>query len=242
MNLNKSQLSFLITFFSMSLMVLGLYNIHLGQQEEEEYVIEMDLLSDEELEKILEEEKVLEEMAKADPIKSHLAFNETAKPTLGNPEPLKTLEEILAEREANAQSDDSGNAEDSDSDYVANLKEMAKKREENKKLLGEKEAKKEEFTNNYAKRNTSVSYSLLERNQHSLPIPIYTCIEGGRVVINIKVDALGHVLEAKVNEKSSSTLNGCLVERAIEYALKSRFNSSNKPTQMGTITYLFQSK
>lgn len=226
----------------MSLMVLALYNIHLGQQEEEEYVIEMDLLDNEELEKLLEEEKMLEELAKVDPVKSHLAFNETAKPSLGSPEPLKTLEEILAEREAAAQNDDSGNAEDSDSEYVANLKELAKKREENKKLLGEKEAQKEEFTNNYAKRNTSVSYSLLERNQHSLPIPIYTCIEGGRVVINIKVDALGHVLEAKVNEKSSSTLNGCLVDRAIEYALKSRFNSSSKPSQMGTITYLFQSK
>ncbi len=226
----------------MSLMVLGLYSIHLGQEQEEEYVIEMSLMEEEELEKILEEEKLKEEIAKADPIKSHLAFNETAKPSLGSPEPLKTLEEILAEKEASQEKDNSGNSEDADSDYAANLKELAKKREEKRKLLGEKEAQKETPTNNYAKRNTSVSYSLVDRNQRSLPIPIYTCIEGGKVVINIKVNNLGQVIDASVNTKSSNTLNGCLVDNAIEYALQARFNSSDKATQMGTITYLFQSK
>lgn len=226
----------------MSLVVLSLYSIHLGQEQEEEYVIEMSLMEEEELEKILEEEKLKEEIAKADPIKSHLAFNETAKPSLGSPEPLKTLEEILAEKEASQENNEDGTSEDSDSEYAAGLKELAKKREEKKKLLGEKEAQKEQPTNNYAKRNTSISFSLVDRTQRGLPIPIYTCIEGGKVVINIKVNHLGNVIEADVNTKSSSTLNGCLVDNAITYALKSRFNSSDKATQMGTITYLFQSK
>ena len=56
MKLNRSQLSFLITFFSMSLIVLALYNIHLGAKEQGEYVVELTLLNDEELEKLLEEE------------------------------------------------------------------------------------------------------------------------------------------------------------------------------------------
>lgn len=242
MNLNKSQLSFLISFFSMSLVVLGLYNIHLGQEKEDEYVIELSLMDEEELEKIVEEEKMKAEMAKSDPIKSHLAYNETAKPSFGSPEPLKTLEEIMAEKESSTENNDSGDSEESDSEYAANLKELAKQREEKRKLIGEKEAKKEEPTHNYAKRNTSISYSLVDRNHRSLPIPIYTCIEGGRVVINIKVDALGYVVEADVNTKSSNTLNGCLVDNAIEYALKSKFNPSAKASQMGTITYIFQSK
>ena len=41
----------------MSLVVLALYNIHLGSKEKGEYVVELTLLDDEELEKLLEEEK-----------------------------------------------------------------------------------------------------------------------------------------------------------------------------------------
>ncbi|MEA1787183.1 hypothetical protein U1E44_13865 [Arenibacter sp. GZD96] len=240
MQLNRSQLSFLITFFSMSLVVLGLYSIHLGETLEEEYVIELSLMDDEELEKILEEEQAKAEMTQAHPIKSHLAFNETAKPSLGSPEPLKTLDEILAEKETASESDDAGDSEDTG--YAEALRELAKKREEKRKLLGEKEAQKEAPTHNFAKRNTSISYSLVERTHRRLPIPIYTCIEGGKVVINIKVDALGFVTEATANTNSSTTLNGCLVDNAIAYALQSKFDTSDKAIQLGTITYLFQSK
>ena len=109
-------------------------------------------------------------------------------------------------------------------------------------MLGEREAQKEERTNNLAERRTSVSYSLIGRNNFKLPPPIYTCIEGGKVVINIEVDAIGNVIEAEFNEKSSGTSNGCLVDNAITYALKAKFNSSTKASQKGTITYLFQGK
>ena len=75
MNLNKSQLSLLITFFSMSIVILLLFNIHLGGIKEDEYVIEMSL-ADEDIEKLLEEEeKRLEEMeANNDPIKHYINF------------------------------------------------------------------------------------------------------------------------------------------------------------------------
>lgn len=225
----------------MSLIVLLLYNIHLGSKEEEEYVIEM-VLADEEIERLIEEEeKLLEEIAQADPIKSHMAYNETAKPSYGEPEPLKTLEELMEEKMA-SESDTSKDFLSSDEGYAANLKELAKKREEKKQLLGEREAQKEERTQNLAKRRTSVSFSLVGRNNYDLPPPIYTCIEGGKVVINIKVDALGNIIEADYNDKSSNTTNGCLIDNAIEYALKARFNGSTKASQMGTITYIFQGK
>ena len=242
MNLNRQQLSLLITFFSMSIMVLALYNIHLGgQQAEDEYVVE--LILDEELleELIKEEEKLLEELQKQDPIKSHMAYNETAKPSFGEPEPLKTLDEILEEKAA-SESDEISDYSSVDSAYAAKVKELAKQREEKKQLLGEREAQKEERTNNLAARKTSVSYSLVGRNNYELPPPIYTCIEGGKVVINITVDALGYVTEADFNQKSSGTSNGCLVENAITYALKAKFNTSSRTSQQGTITYLFQSK
>jgi len=242
MNLNRQQLSLLITFLSMSILVLGLYNIHLGgQQVEDEYVVE--LILDEELleELIKEEEKLLEELQQQDPIKSHMAYNETAKPSYGEPEPLKTLEEIQEEKAAN-ETDEISDFSSEDSEYAAKVKEMAKLREEKKQMLGEREAQKEERTNHLAARKTSVSYSLVDRNNYRLPPPIYTCIEGGKVVINITVDALGNVTEADFNTKSSGTSNGCLVENAITYALKAKFNTSSRTSQKGTITYLFQSK
>lgn len=243
MNLNREQLSLLITFLSMSLLVLCLYNIHLGQHAKEEYIIELNFPQDEDLEQIIEEElEALEKMANSAPIKSHLAFNEANKPSLGNPEPLKTIEELMAEQELSSDSDNPSDFLSSDSEYASRVKELAQKRREKQELLGEKEASKETMTNNLAKRNTSISYSLVDRQHTSLPIPIYTCIEGGKVVINIKVDSLGKVIEADVNKKSSSTLNGCLVDNAIQYALRSKFNSGTPTVQMGTITYLFQSK
>ncbi|MEO9512449.1 MAG: hypothetical protein ABJN84_17185 [Flavobacteriaceae bacterium] len=239
MNLNRNQLSFLITFFSMSLVILLLFNIHLGGVKEEEYAIEMSL-ADEDIEELLqEEEERLEELANNDPIKSHMAFNETAKPSVGNPEPLKTLEELLEERALN---NDQGSPSDSDGAFAEQLKELAAKRQEKKQLLGEREAQKEEFTNNLKDKRTSISYSLVDRNAYSLPPPIYTCIEGGKVVINIKVDTSGYVTEADFNDLSSGTSNGCLVDNAIKYALKARFSPDSKASQIGTITYLFQRK
>lgn len=227
----------------MSIIVLGLYNISLGKEnvKEDDYIVEM-VLDEEILKELLEEEEKLEELANADPLKSHSAFNETAKPSYGDPEPLKTLEELVAEIKA-AESE-AGETTDaiSDAAYAAKIKELAKKREEKKQKLGEKEAKKEKFTNALAARRTSVSYSLVDRHHYDLPPPIYTCIEGGKVVINIVVDARGNVTEADFNAKSSNTSNGCLVDNAVKYALKAQFNTDAKATQKGSITYLFQKK
>lgn len=242
MHLTRQQLALFITTCSMAIVVLVLYSIQLGEkmEEDEDYVVEM-ILDKELLEELLEEEKIIEEQLQQNTIKSHVALNETAKPSYGNPEPLKTLDEILEEKAA---STDGETTEDDvlDSDYSAKVKELAKKREEKKQLLGEQEAKKKEFTNYLADKRTTISFSLVDRNNQKLPPPIYTCIEGGKVVINIEVDAQGYVIDADFNEKSSGTSNGCLVENALAYALKAKFNTSSKPLQKGSITYLFQSK
>ena len=243
MSLNRGQLSLLITLFSMSIIVLMLYNVSLGQEKdaEDEYIVEM-MLAEEDIEELIEErDKLMEEMAKADPIKSHMAYNETAKPSYGNPEPLQTLEELMAEKEA-SESTDELTDELSDGVYAARMKALKKKREEAKQKLGEKEASKETFTNNLAKRQTSVSYSLVERFSRKLPPPIYTCIEGGKVVINIKVNSSGNVIAADFNSSSSGTSNGCLVDNAKAYAFRAKFSPASRADQKGTITYIFQEK
>lgn len=235
--MTRSQLSFLITFFSMGIVVLTMYNIRLGSVMEEEYVIEMSL-DDTELEAMLKEME--KEEAETDPVRSHMALNETAKPTYGDPEPLKTLEELMAEREA---SETGESPEDLSADeFSSSLRELAQMREQKKELLGDKTEEKKEFTNYLKDRRTSISFSLVDRNAYQLPPPIYTCIEGGKVVINIEVDNRGFVTDASFNASSSGTSNGCLVENAIAYALKARFSASERSMQKGTITYLFQSK
>lgn len=238
MHLNRSQLSLIITASTLGIVVLTLFNIHLGATLEEEYVIEMSL-EEEDLPELMELPE--EEVSESDPVRSHMALNETAKPQYGDPEPLKTLEELLQEREA-LEDQEAGEPYADNGDYAEHLKELARKREELKEQLDQQEAEKKEYTNVLKDRRTSISYSLVERNAYELPPPIYTCIEGGKVVINIEVDALGYVIQADFNAKSSGTSNGCLVENAIAYALKARFNPSSRSTQKGTITYLFQSK
>ena len=86
-----------------------------------------------------------------------------------------------------------------------------------------------------------ISYFLQGREAITeLPNPVYTCEESGKVVINITVDAQGYVIQANYNKSSSSTSNGCLVDNAIYYAQKARFDTADKPKQTGTITYQFQ--
>ncbi|MGB5653235.1 MAG: hypothetical protein WBM56_05325 [Robiginitalea sp.] len=238
MNLTRSQLAFLITFFSLSIVVLTLFNIHLGAQIEEEYAVEMSL-ADEDVEALLKEMEE-QEKVETDPIKTHMALNETAKPRYGAPEPLKTLEEIMAEK-AELEGTEPTDATNPD-DFSNSLEELARLREAKKELLGEKEAEKKEYTSFLSEKRTTISYSLINRTHRELPLPIYTCPEGGKVVINIEVDNRGFVIDATYNANSSTTSNGCLVEKGIEYASKARFSSSDKATQKGSITYLFQSK
>ena len=241
MSLSRKHLSFLITFFSLAIVVLVLFNIQLGKvgSVEDEYIVEM-MLAEEDIEELLKEKELLEKMQEVEPIKSHTALNETAKSSVKEPEPLKTLEELRQEvlsAENNNSSDEFGNEE-----YTSKVKELAKKRAEKKQLLTDKEEEKEAFTNALSDRKTSISYSLVDRRHYSLPPPIYTCLEGGKVVVNITVDSNGYVTEASLNQKSSSTTNWCLVDNAINYARRAEFDSSSKSTQKGTITYLFQQK
>ncbi|MDX1315181.1 MAG: hypothetical protein R3356_06740 [Eudoraea sp.] len=239
MDLSRNQLALIITTFSLSIVVLLLFNLHLGAEQEDEYVIELSL-ADEELQELLEqEEQKLEELRNPDAIKSHMALNKAAKASIEDPEPFKTLEEIQAEK---ALAEDANDFLGTDNGYDANLKEILKQRELNKQKLEELESKKKEFTNTLKDRVPTVTYSLVDRGHYDVPPPIYTCIEGGTVVINIKVDGDGYVKEADFNSRSSNTTNGCLVDNAIEYAYKARFHPAAKASQIGTITYVFQSK
>ena len=95
---------------------------------------------------------------------------------------------------------------------------------------------------NIANKNSSISYSLVNRTHDFLPTPIYLCEYGGKIVVNITVNSIGKVIDAYVNSSSASS-NGCLIDSALEYAKASQFNTdATKPSQLGTITFYFKGK
>ena len=85
-----------------------------------------------------------------------------------------------------------------------------------------------------------LSWSLDGRKASRLPIPAYRCMGAGTVTVIITVNNQGKVIDAKVEEGSSSG-DGCLRSFATRAARMSLFNAStNAPArQMGTITYAF---
>lgn len=87
---------------------------------------------------------------------------------------------------------------------------------------------------------SSVSYNLKDRYARFLPIPVFRCEFGGKVVVSITVNRKGKVQKAEVIA-SLSKQDDCLYDVAVDAALRSSFNeSSGAPElQTGTITYNF---
>lgn len=85
-----------------------------------------------------------------------------------------------------------------------------------------------------------LSWSLDGRKATHLPIPAYNCVGAGEITVIITVNNQGTVVNAKVDESTSSR-DGCLRNFAIRAARLSKFNASaTAPArQMGTITYAF---
>ena len=85
-----------------------------------------------------------------------------------------------------------------------------------------------------------LSWSLDGRNASHLPIPAYRCYGAGEVTVIITVNNRGDVVNAKVDDKLS-TSDSCLRTFAVRAARLSKFSaSSSAPArQMGTITYAF---
>ena len=85
-----------------------------------------------------------------------------------------------------------------------------------------------------------LSWSLDGRNASHLPIPAYRCYGAGEVTVIITVNNRGDVVNAKVDDKLS-TSDSCLRTFAVRAARLSKFSASaSAPArQMGTITYSF---
>jgi outer membrane biosynthesis protein TonB len=85
------------------------------------------------------------------------------------------------------------------------------------------------------------SYNLAGRKVFAPPRIFDNSQETGKVVVEIKVDKYGNVLDAIPGARGSTTTSSNLFKKAKEAALKAKFNASPDGTeeQRGTITFVF---
>jgi uncharacterized membrane protein len=146
-------------------------------------------------------------------------------------ESMKTAKELEAEYFKDAA------AKNERTDVADNME----KHELNKETGTEDNVKK--GGNNAFAGDVMISFNLKDRKSAFLPNPGYTCNGAGTVVIQIKVDKAGSVKTSSYLEGQSSRASSCMIEMAMKYAKKSRFDyGSGLSLQTGTITYKFLGK
>ncbi|NCO63490.1 MAG: TonB family protein [Flavobacteriales bacterium] len=241
LNLTNQHKALLITFLISGTVVLSVFNLSLQKQNtlasESYYEVEP------EKELTEEEVKILEALEKLNNTKAETnkAFNETIKEKSFSEayKPIAPPEDYVRP-ETNAQEDLTEQTQSNNNDISdLNHEEIASFSKAKSVLNNQTKKKPAQASSN---RKSTIRYSLKDRTDQYLPIPIYLCEAGGKIVINITVDALGNVTDAYVNRSSTSS-NECLIESALEYAKQAKFNASpSKKTQLGSITFNFIGK
>ena len=240
LQLNNQQKALLLTFLITGTVILSVFNLSIKQQNE----LSSESYYEIEPEKPLTEEetKLLEAIDKlnASKAETNKAYNETQKdkPFAEAYKPIAPPEDYerpqFDQDEAIADEPSSSNNDISD----LNHEEISSFSKVNN-FLNKKTKKTTGQSNN---KKSTISYSLVNRTDVYLPIPIYLCEDGGKIVINITVDAQGNVIDAYVNSSSTSS-NECLQESALMYAKQAKFNASpGKKPQIGSITFNFVGK
>jgi len=233
MNFDYSYRAFLITSLLFGILFLILYSFKLKSMqlsEEQNYRIDYSV------EENIPDEKQDESTEKIK-IETNRAFNEAEKfiANLENDriEDPQSTENKLSEIDE---------AIDLSSPYDDNTaKNKSKALLDKKKSMAQNDTKSSlSNSDNSSSHKTTVSYRLIDRKAILIPNPVYTCESGGKIVINIEVNAIGKVTKAVYNKNRSTTTNGCLIDTALSYASKARFTTkANKATQLGNISYNF---
>lgn len=87
---------------------------------------------------------------------------------------------------------------------------------------------------------STLVYDIDKRFGVNLPLPVYKCLEGGTVIVEIEVNRSGNVLKTTLINNQASE-NECLIDAALTAANASVFNSDNNAPaiQKGSIMYTF---
>jgi len=228
MNFNYSYKAFVITILLLGSLYLLFYFVTLSSNyivPEEEFEIEYAI------EELILDENIAEVTKGKIKIETHQVYSEA--------------EEFIKESEANRK-ENSEAIEDKLSEINDAISDSKSERiaiSPEKKIEKKKDTKSINLESTLATTNNSKStnsYRLINRKVIEFPNPVYICESFGKVVLQIEVNANGYVIMTSVNKNTSTTTNLCLIESAIDYAKKARFTKDkNKPSQMGTITYVF---
>lgn len=230
----------IITILIFAVLLLTMYNINLSNANDKvrETLIQLNDIRPEPPKEEQREEQ--EEEPPTPPeqrpnLQTHQAFNQNQEESQRNVE--SRLDEIFKKNSAQQEAAEEESANESSGE----LNIPASPRERTKKASEGNNTTEDISTRRGSIRNSSISFSLLGRTAVDIPNPIYTCDRGGKVVVNISVNALGEVTDTSINKSASSTTNECLTNKALEYASAAKFSKlAGRNSQPGTITYYFQ--
>ncbi|WP_341216657.1 TonB family protein [uncultured Wocania sp.] len=237
MNLTNQHKALLITLLLTGTVVLSIFN--LGLKKQSEFISESYYEMEPEEELTEEEIKILEalEQLNASKAETNNAFNETSnnKHFAEAYKPIAPPEDYVPKNNNASEQNEAFKKEyDKLDDSKLNTEELSSFSKVNDLL------KKQQDEG--ANTKSTISFSLVDRKKVYIPIPVYLCEIGGKIVVNITVNAKGNVTDAYINS-SSSTSNECLTEHALEYAKKSQFSTdTTKKSQIGSITFYFIDK
>jgi hypothetical protein len=234
MQLSNKHLAMLITVFCTANIVLTLFLFEIKLKEEPlaETVFDFNALTE-------EEEQSLPKLSTTLP-STNSAFNEDQdfKDIMEN---FKTINTETREDEKELEElDNSQSTEQS----LAETPEIAKLSDNDKQQFAALSEVVKNLKTNSKKQvnaNSSMTYSLKDRQILSYKTPRYLCEESGVIVVNITVNAQGMVTDTYINSTSTSK-NQCLIDHALEYAANTKFSAADKVSQIGSITYSFQGK
>ncbi len=237
MNINNKHKALIITLLISGAVVLSVFNLSLKQHDK--FATESYYELEPEKELTAQQQKILETLQRLNNTKpeTNAAFNENIKakqfaqayktiapPKDYIPKQLNTTENKLETKKVYEVPENS----------KLNAAAIANYSKVNDIL------KQQQSEGNNSK--SSISFSLKNREKVHIPIPIYLCEKGGKIVINITVNAKGNVKDAYANTTSTSQ-NKCLIDHALDYAKQSRFSPDTlKDSQIGSITFYFIGK
>lgn len=227
MILSNSNKALIITILLSSTVVLMAFNVHISKKNKLIAETYFDVLPEEEF---FEEIESLEEILESfNTLTTNKAFNENKlKDDFEDDDFKETMDKLNARHEAKSTLEEK--------EIEIPEPESTEAFDDINKLIEDQKNK------DSANENSSISYSLVNRKKVHIPPPIYLCEESGKIVINITVNANGNVIETDYNYASTSS-NGCLIDHALEYAKASTFTAdASKPSQLGTITFIFSGK
>ena len=212
--------------------IIVLLAVRIGYEVQHENSFVLDFTQQEEQERIQEEKQLQEEVAdQLERLLSAMPAGVPVRNVAVDASALKddrgtNAEELYKEAERLAQElKDGQNAVQEDPESVA---------------VSEPEKPKPETKAHPYSGPSVLAWSLDGRKASHLPIPAYRCYGAGQVTVIITVNNRGDVINAKVDDGTSSS-DGCLRTFAIRAARLSKFSASTSAPsrQMGSITYAF---